>query len=72
MDVLMPILSRCQLINVFGVGTDASSLNGTDLSCQRIKLVGKRQLDAALQHELTFADHVHQFDAGQDIFGRSK
>ena len=33
---------------------------GTDLSCQCIKLVGKRQLDAAFQQELTFADHVHQ------------
>ena len=65
-------LSRCQLINVFGVGTDASSSNVTDLSCQCIKLVGKRQLDAAFQHELTFADHVHQFDAGLDIFGGSK
>ncbi len=43
------VLSRCQLISVFGVGTDASSSNGTDLSCQCIKLVGKRQLDTAFQ-----------------------
>jgi hypothetical protein len=28
------------------------------LSCQCIKLVSKRQLDAALQQELTFTDHV--------------
>ena len=51
------VLSRCQLINVFWVGTDASSSNGTDLSCQCIKLASKRQLDAALQQELTFTDH---------------
>ena len=62
-DAAFPrVLSRCRLINVFGVGTDASSSNGTDLSCQCIKLVGKRQLDAAFQQELTVADHVHQFD----------
>ena len=42
-------LSRCRLMNVFGAGTDASSSNGTDLSCQRIKLVGKRQFDTAFQ-----------------------
>ena len=40
-------------MKVFGVGMDASSSNGTDFSYQRIKLVGKRQLDTALDHELT-------------------
>ena len=66
------VLSRCRLMNVFGAGTHASSSDETDFSCQRIKLVGKRQLDTALQQELTFANHVHQFDAGQYTFGGSK
>lgn len=44
--------------------TNASFSSGTDFSRQRIKLVGKSQFAAALQHELTFADHVHEFDAG--------
>ena len=56
-------------MNVFWAGTNASSSNVTDFPCQRIKLVGKRQLDAALQQELTFADHVHQLDASQYISG---
>ena len=63
------VLSRYRLINVFGVETDASYSNGTDFSCQCIKLVGKRQLDAALPQELTFADHVQEFNASQDTFG---
>ena len=66
------VLSRCRLMNVFGAGTHASSSDGTDFSCQRVKLVGKRPFVAALHHELTFANHVHQLDASQDIFGRSK
>ena len=57
------------MINVLGAGTDASSSNETDFSCQCIKLVGKRHLDTAFQQELAFTDHVHEFDAGQDIFG---
>jgi len=52
--------------------TSANLSNRADFSCQRIKLVGKRQLDAALHQELTFSDHVHQFNAGQYIFGGSK
>jgi len=52
--------------------TNANSSNKADFSCQRIKLVGKRQLAAALQHELTFSNHVHEFDAGQDISGGPK
>ena len=59
-------------MNVILAGTSASFLNRADFSCQRIKLVGKRQLDAALQQDLTFADHVHQFDASQNIFGRPR
>ena len=66
------VQSRCQLINVFGAGADASSSNWTDLSCQRVKLVGKRQFAAALQQELALADHGHEFDAGQDISGGPK
>ena len=32
-----------------------------------MKLVSKRQLDAALQQELTFTNYVHEFDADQDV-----
>lgn len=63
------VLSRCRLMNVFGAGTHASSSDGTDFSCQRVKLVGKRPFVAALHHELTFSNHMHQLDASQDIFG---
>ena len=69
---IMRVLSRFRLMNVLGAGTDANSSNWTDLSCQRVKLVGKRQFAAALQHELALADHVHEFDAGQDISGSTK
>jgi hypothetical protein len=40
-----------------------------NLSCQRIELIGKRHLVAILDHELAFANHVHEFDASQDISG---
>ena len=30
-------------------------------------LIGKRHLVAILDHELAFANHVHEFDASQDI-----
>ena len=46
-------------MNVILARTSASRSNWTNLPCQCIKLVGKRQLDAAFQHELTFANHVH-------------
>ena len=59
-------------MNVILAGTSASPSNWTDLPCQCIKWAGKRQLDAAFQHELTFANHVHQFDAGQYTFGGLK
>jgi len=36
----------------------------TDLSCQRVKLVGKRYAIAARHVELALANHVHEFDAG--------
>jgi len=52
-------------------GTSASSSNKTDLYCQCIKLVSKRQFDAALQQELNFANHMHQFDAGANNEGLS-
>ena len=42
------------------------------MPCQCIKLVGKRQLGTAFQQYLTFADHIHNFDADQEAFGRSK
>jgi hypothetical protein len=40
------------------------------LSCQGIKLVGKRHPGIPFHHYLTFANHVPQLDASQDIFGR--
>ena len=52
--------------------TQASSSDGTDFPCQRVKLVGKRPFVTALHRELTFSNHVHQLNASQDIFGRSK
>ena len=55
-------------MNVILAGTSASFSNRADFPCQRIKLVGKRQFAAALQQELTFTDHVHELDAGQDNF----
>ena len=51
-------------MNVLGAGMDADFSDGTDLSCQRIKLVGKRQLGTAFQFKLIFAAHVHELDAG--------
>jgi len=42
-----------------------------ELSCQRVKLVAK-QHTFARQHELVFANHMHQFDAGQDCAYRSE
>jgi len=51
------------------VVTNASPSDLMDLPCQRIKLFGKRHLVAAFQHELPFANHVHQFDASQHTFG---
>ena len=59
-------------MNVILAGTNATFSSKTDLPRQCIKLVSKRQLDAALQQELTFTDHVHEFDAGQDISGGLK
>jgi len=47
-------------MNVILAGTSASFSNRTDFSCQCIKLVGKRPRVAALHHELSFANHVHQ------------
>jgi hypothetical protein len=46
-------------------------LRQAELSCQRVKLVGKRRF-FTLQHELAFANHMYQFDAGQDRARRSK
>jgi len=39
-----------------------------DLSRQSMKPVGRRRLIDAVHHELPLADHVHEFDAGQDVF----
>ena len=51
------------------VVTNASPSDWTDFPCQGIKLVGKRHLVAALQHELPLSNHMHQLDAGQYAFG---
>jgi len=42
------------------------------LFCQGIKLVGERHRFAPFHSALTFADHVHEFDADQDAPGRLK
>jgi hypothetical protein len=44
----------------------------TDLSCQSIRLVGKRHAIAARHVELAFPNHVYEFNSGQDGSGRSK
>ena len=54
-----------------GPGFAIGFLRQAELSCQRVKLVGKRPV-FTLQHELAFANHMHQFDAGQDRARRSK
>jgi len=46
--------------------------DGFFLLMHKTELVGKLQLTAALQQELAFVDHVHEFDTGQDTCGRSK
>lgn len=48
------------------------SLCRTDFSCQCIKLVCIRHPFEAFEHHLTLANHVHEFDPGQDFGGRSK
>ena len=66
------VLSRCRLMNVLRAGMNASSSDEKDFSFQRIKLIGKRPLITAFHYELTLANHVHQLDASQYTFGRSK
>ena len=44
----------------------------TDSPCQRIKLVGERYGSGAIDSELALANHVHEFDAGKHIAGRSE
>ena len=51
-------------MNVSLAWTSASFSDGTDLSCQRIKLVGKRPRVDSRNHELSFENHVHGFNAG--------
>ena len=56
-------------MGVLLVVTIASPSDWPDLPRQRVKLIGKRHLVAALQHELPLSNHVHQFDADQHTFG---
>ena len=44
--------------------------NWTDLSCQRIKLMGERHHHCVIHCELALADHVHELDAGNYGGGR--
>ena len=44
-------------------------LRWTDLSCQSIELVGKRHLLDPFHGQLAFANHMHEFEAGQDVSG---
>ena len=66
------VLSRCWLINVFLAGTNASASNWTDLSGKGVKLVGKRHHVTILDHELAFANHVHQLDTRENAAGSPK
>jgi hypothetical protein len=43
------------------------TLHWADLSCQSIKLFDKRHGFATFEIELAFADHVDQFNAGEDV-----
>jgi hypothetical protein len=52
-----------------GPGFPSGFLQRTELSCQCIKLVGKRRVFTG-QHELALANHMHQFNAGRDRAGR--
>jgi hypothetical protein len=38
--------------------------------CQRIKLIGERHRIDAIDHELVLANHVHEFDAGENATDR--
>ena len=55
--ISMPKTERCWL--------RLARLLWTDLSCQGVKLVGKRYAIAARHVELAFANRVLEFDAGQ-------
>ena len=50
-------------------GTALRHSNWTDHSRQRRKLVGERHRMRAVVRELALADHVDQFDAGEDGAG---
>ena len=47
----------------------ASPLRRTDLSCQGVILVGKRHRVDPFHEQVAVANHVHEFDAGQDVSG---
>lgn len=53
---------------IFPARTGSTS-SRTDLSCQRIELVGERRGAYAIDHELPLADHVHELDAGEHVAG---
>src|SRR5471030_1001861 len=66
------VLSRCRSKDgIFQEGNWGSS-NWTDLSCQRIKLVGKRHGIGAIDRELALPDHVHELDAGEHAAGAAE
>lgn len=45
------------------------SSNWTDLSCQRIKLIGEGHDPCVIHCELAVADHVHELVAGKYMTG---
>ena len=63
---------RVSMPKTGAAGCDMAPLLWTDLSCERIKLLGKRHAIAAHHVELAFANHVHKFDSGQDGLRRSE
>ena len=46
--------------------------NWTDLSCERIKLVGERPHIGAAACKLALADHMHKLYAGEHAAGRAE
>jgi hypothetical protein len=63
--MVRPQLGSCVALTLKGEGYALCFTRRSDwtqLSSQRIKLVGKRHLVSAFDQELPFANHVHEFD----------
>jgi len=65
-------MSRCRSKDEIFQERNWGASNWTDLSCQRIKLVGGRHRVGTIDCELALADHVHEFDAGDHANGAAE